>query len=336
MTMTIRKQRKLLGFLLCVLLIVTLIPNVSAENTDAPMQGALTVLLRHSYAEDGVTRAISGVTVSVYRVASMDGDGALTAVQAFQSFQEDFQKADGLQTLIPSLKSLVDSASVAADGSAVSDTEGRARFEALDPGLYLLLLGEGTHPDHPATRVGFQNALLTVPYRGTAGDNLVGLEDPSSWDYDFSFLPKSFEVGKVDRIQKIWKDNQDAKHLRPRELNVEILYEDGKRQTLVLNAENGWILEFVPVSLSAVKEVRETNLPEVYVFRGSELVGTTIQITNELDEPGGGTPTPSDHDPGLPYTGQLWWPVPVLVVSGAVLILLGLILRRRKKNHEAA
>ena len=71
------------------------------------------------------------------------------------------------------------------------------------------------------------------------------------------------------------------------------------------------------------------------MFRGSEIVGTTIQLTNELDESGGGTPTSTKPDPSLPHTGQLWWPVPVLVVSGAVLILLGLILRRRRKNHEA-
>ena len=109
-------------------------------------------------------------------------------------------------------------------------------------------------------------------------------------------------------------------------------------QKLVLNAENGWILEFTPASSSAVVALREPTLPKGYVYRGFACVGTTVQFTNELT-PDSETPTPinpsPDPKPGLPYTGQLWWPVPVLLVSGAVLILLGLLQRRRKSNGKS-
>ena len=44
------------------------------------------------------------------------------------------------------------------------------------------------------------------------------------------------------------------------------------------------------------------------------------------------TPT-EPPEPNLPQTGQLNWPIPLLCVAGAVLILIGLILMR-KKHHE--
>ena len=39
----------------------------------------------------------------------------------------------------------------------------------------------------------------------------------------------------------------------------------------------------------------------------------------------------------LPQTGQLWWPVPVLVILGLVLIITGMIVshKNRKKNRES-
>jgi len=43
------------------------------------------------------------------------------------------------------------------------------------------------------------------------------------------------------------------------------------------------------------------------------------------------TPTPV---PTLPQTGQLWWPVPILLAGGLVMIILGLVLRRRSEYEE--
>lgn len=36
----------------------------------------------------------------------------------------------------------------------------------------------------------------------------------------------------------------------------------------------------------------------------------------------------------LPQTGQLWWPVPVMVVAGAALVIFGLFSRRKAARHE--
>ena len=49
---------------------------------------------------------------------------------------------------------------------------------------------------------------------------------------------------------------------------------------------------------------------------------------------------PKDHDtppktPTIPQTGQLWWPVPVLLGGGACLILIGILLLTRRRKGSA-
>lgn len=66
--------------------------------------------------------------------------------------------------------------------------------------------------------------------------------------------------------------------------------------------------------------------------------GITFVITNTLkpsEEPAP-TPQPSSPptpgEPTLPQTGVLWWPVPLLAILGALLLLLGWGLRRRDER----
>ena len=48
------------------------------------------------------------------------------------------------------------------------------------------------------------------------------------------------------------------------------------------------------------------------------------------------TPTPTPPSGKLPQTGQLWWPVPWLALSGAALLAIGLISRHRDRPSSAA
>lgn len=53
----------------------------------------------------------------------------------------------------------------------------------------------------------------------------------------------------------------------------------------------------------------------------------------ETTEPAPTKPSETPPKPVLPQTGQLWWPVPVLVLAGLALILVGL-LRRKEQDYE--
>ena len=50
-----------------------------------------------------------------------------------------------------------------------------------------------------------------------------------------------------------------------------------------------------------------------------------------LDLPDDSVPLSGTTPDKLPQTGQLWWPVPLLVIVGLALMILGLRGRRRAK-----
>ncbi len=52
------------------------------------------------------------------------------------------------------------------------------------------------------------------------------------------------------------------------------------------------------------------------------------------DTPPADTPTDKDKPQKLPQTGQLWWPVPVLLAAGAVLFFTGFITDRLSEDDE--
>lgn len=51
-------------------------------------------------------------------------------------------------------------------------------------------------------------------------------------------------------------------------------------------------------------------------------------------EPPTEPPSKPPHRPHLPQTGQLWWPVPVLLGGGVVLILMGVLLLKRRRSKD--
>ena len=63
----------------------------------------------------------------------------------------------------------------------------------------------------------------------------------------------------------------------------------------------------------------------------------TPEKESEPPRGGGGNNTPGGGSSGggtLPQTGQLWWPVPILVLAGIVLVLAGFVMRRKSvKGH---
>ena len=331
MAMKRRDIYRLLGLLLCALLLLPGMPVAqAAESGSVQDTGRLSARFLYRYESDGQERAIPGVTARLYQVAAREEDASFAPCDDFRGFDADWNAVRSQETwaeLAAALETYVKDNAPAALAEKTSGSDGVLRFEALRPGLYLLLCGEGVHPDVPGVRVSFQTALLSMPYRGEGGDHLSGLEGPDTWDYDYTVLPKPVQNRQVCRVQKIWTDGEDADGLRPRSLDVELQYEDGVKQTVRLSAENGWLAEFEAASLTRIKTVRELNAPQGYECTGWEQVGGTVQISNTHQPQ-----TPSE--PELPQTGLLWWPVPVLLVSGVALMLFGWL--RRRHNADDA
>jgi len=119
----------------------------------------------------------------------------------------------------------------------------------------------------------------------------------------------------------------------------------------LLNAENNWrytwedlssdyswtVLEEVPDGYQAVirREGRSFLLTNRYQPEDPVIPPTDPEDPTEPVRPvEPSIPEPDvPQQPSLPQTGQLWWPVPLLLAAGFALCLLGL-LRRRSVRHE--
>ncbi|MBQ8598664.1 MAG: Cna B-type domain-containing protein, partial [Oscillospiraceae bacterium] len=130
--------------------------------------------------------------------------------------------------------------------------------------------------------------------------------------------PHIFRTDEIDvRVKKVWKNDDTS--TRPNKVTVE-LYRDGKYyDTVTLSEKNNWTYRWEDLDEDYNWTVKEVNVADGYEVSYKQR-GNTTTITNSgrmLDD-----------------DGMLWWPVPVLLGAGAVLIVAGKRTSRRKDDEE--
>ena len=271
----------------------------------------------HYANQDGSERiALSGVKFSLYLVARMGQGGALTPEPGFESYifgnsAADWKKTrDMLQSNFPTGVIPVDKAKTDKNGD-VTFPSGSGK---LVPGLYYI-------PGTKTEKKGW--VYTTLPF-------LVSLPNyfNNEWVYAQQVNAKSSREGTETDITviKVWKDSCHPKR-RPESITVDLLCDGEKYDTITLPQNGKW--KYTWKNLDATHEwtveeaqVKGYNRP-VIVKDGK--IFTITNTCNRPDTPKGGK---------LPQTGQLWWPVPVLLLAGLVLVIVGL-LRRKEDNYEA-
>lgn len=120
-------------------------------------------------------------------------------------------------------------------------------------------------------------------------------------------------------VKKVWSDDNDKREIRPDSISVTLYNGSTAVEKVTLNAANNWSYSWKELDGAGNWNVIETGIPSGYV-PSYGLDGETIVITNTA---------------ALIQTGQLNWPIPVLGCLGAVLILFGVFVMRRRKNENA-
>lgn len=160
----------------------------------------------------------------------------------------------------------------------------------------------------------------------------------------------------------------------PASVTVELLRNNRVHEEVTLDEDNDWTYTWTHLDDSYNWKVQEADVPEGFTAEISHR-GTIWTITNDdipedpetppeepdepdepdtpeepgaPDEPGTpdepdtpdepGTPDGPDtpDEPTLPQTGQSWWPVWALAIAGAILMLAGILVKKRYHGkHEA-
>jgi len=309
-----KRIRRVSALLLSLLALVSALalPAAAQEAPDLTKPVSLTV--HYVYQEWNIP--LSGVEFSLYLVAKMGQGGALTPEPGFESYitgnsAADWQKTlDMLQSNFPAGVTLADKAKTDKNGD-VAFPSGSGK---LVPGVYYI----------PGTKTEKKGWVYTTsPF-------LVSLPNyfDGQWVYAQEANAKSSREGTETDITviKVWKDSCHPKR-RPESITVDLLCDGEKYDTVTLPQSGKW--EYTWKNLDAthewtVKEARVQGYNNPVIVKNGKIF-TITNTCNRPDNPKGGK---------LPQTGQLWWPVPVLLLAGLVLVILGLV-RRREDNYEA-
>lgn len=308
-------MKKFLLSLLAVFLILPM-PVLAAGSIDVDKICHLTL----SYQTE--EEALSGAKFDIYRVASVDGNGELHTADMFKDFNVDIRgENDGAwKELASTLEGYVLRDKIETYASGQTDALGMLSFDYLETGLYLVLGQRHTQNGYIYDAEPFMIMLPTID------------KEADDWLYDMNVKPK-YEVKPVPidyvsrKVIKVWEDD-GFENERPKEVVVQLLKDGEVFDTVTLNADNNWRYTWDKLDDKYTWKVVEKELDGYKVSAYRE--GNTFVITNTYTKD---TPPPITP-PELPQTGQLWWPVPVLITGGLCLIVVGLVSRRRNQDEK--
>lgn len=236
---------------------------------------------------------IENVSVSLYRVA----DTEMNLVSPFSKYSVSLKQEDlnGVANILENhiLKDHIE-----------ADYTSNSMFSNLEFGVYLIV------PSGSDEYV-FQPSLVSI----TSGSEIT-----SVLKYE-----KKESVTSL-RVLKRWKN--DSKKKRPTSISVELLQMDSNGKTSVidkqvLSSDNAWSYTWDHLSSLYSYRVLGSKVPSGYTESVVQEKNTVV-LTNTANK------TITDKkktDKDLPLTGQLWWPVPVLLFVGMSLFGLGKYLR---------
>ena len=256
--------------------------------------------------------------------------------------------------------------------SGETDENGYVIFENLSPGLYMVC-GQDKEITEPDGKGGErtwtfrpQPFLIPMPYPQEDG----GFGDVTA-EIKYEQFPPDFARDIDLTVKKVW---ETASGDHPDSITVVLLRNGEYADKVTLSAENNWEHTWTGLDASIRWEVWEKDVPDGYTVT-VDRDGYYFVINNKPDEPPPGTtppgttppgttppgttppvttppvttppvttppvttppgsPPPSEP-PGLPQTGQLWWPVPLLVAAGVLLLLIGAMLFVHREDPEEA
>lgn len=183
----------------------------------------------------------------------------------------------------------------------ITDNNGKVLFDNLNLGVYYI------KQINKIKNFSQMNPILIM----------LPKEINNSFEYNIDASPKIEILDLTDiKIKKIW--NTDKKDKILNHVTIELYKDKEKIETVTLNEENNWeiVIEGLPKSDSY--SVKEINLPKGYTVTYN-LNEYTFTVTNT---------------PSLVDTGQITYVYNIILFIGIMLIIVGIILKRREINEK--
>ena len=294
---------------------------------------------------------VEGMELSLYRVAEYEESGSFTLTERFRKYPVSLEQKsqEGWQGAADALADYIRRDGITADAVLVSGSDRTVCFTDLNRGLYLVL-GQTTElqEDGKIQIYEPQTALIALPEDSKeTSEGTDPYQVTAVLKFEKNDKPGNPEETKI-HVLKVWKQDQEKE--RPDSIVVELLQTDAEGNTTVvdrqtLTKENQWSYTWKNLSTLMRWSVSEAEVPKGYTVAVTR-EGDTVVLTNTAKKSGNpdGEVNPPSKKPTdkttdktsdkLPQTGQLWWPVLVLLFAGAICLLAGRVLRDRKEEKN--
>ncbi len=267
---------------------------------------------------------ISDIEFRLYQVAVPDGNDGFTLIGDFKNYSVDLTDSQAAATL----KMYVKRDGIKPVQKKKTSADGKLTFEGLPVGEYLILADNFTknYKDYQMNPI-----LLSAP----------GIDEKTNefiWDVEVAAKYDAVPVKTEVSVQKIWKETDSSK--RPDSIVVQLTKDGLVEEEVTLNEKNQWRHTWTNLEASSQWAVMEKEVPKGYeVIYSDQDTGNTFVIVNkQKDTPP--TPPPTTKPPKppttpptpprLPKTGQLWWPVGIMLCGGMLCLIIGVSVGRKK------
>ena len=212
----------------------------------------------------------------------------------------------------------------------------------------LLLLGlplsAAAHAVPDESRNGHCSITVSMTYKGKAvrGGKLAlyKVGDVAENDGNYSFVPVEAirgdipEFGDTQSPELAGKLAKLEKKLTPVTADPVTVGKDGK--ATFSNLTFGLYLVVQKTAASGYRKIAPFLVSVPYLYRDEYQYEVTSQPKTDLEQEVKPTAPPSSGGScgKLPQTGQLWWPVPLLICAGLGCIAVGLFRRREDRNED--
>lgn len=287
-------KRKIIAFGMTILMILACSCNVFAEEFNNDELGSISVTLT----EQKQNKPIVDAELSVYYVATVVMNDVGDLIYDYTKDFKEFDVPVDDSSLATKLDTFLTENKVPSI-KMVTDDMGTAIANDLPLGLYFVKQTNSVEGYAPCT-----SFLVTVPNESEEG-----------YVYEVNASPKT-EVAKVTTItiKKVWNTNGSTAATEG--VTIQLLKNGNVVKTATLNKHNNWQVIFTDMPESDAYSIKEVNIPKGFTATYKQN-GYIFTVTN--------TST-------LIQTGQLIWPIPVLLVGGMVLIAVGVVLLQKKRK----
>ena len=302
--------------ILCILLTITCTSNVLAlpiiTNNVPDIDSDKKTNLMISFTDED-DNPLDNASFSIYKIASVSGKGVFTTTSSFSEYNlsYDIQELEGWDILLEDLIEIINHNDIDKYYEGKTDSNGQAKFNNIEKGLYLVI---GEKYIYGARTYTPQSFLISVP-------NMV---EQDIWEYDVTVFPKyeyDIDMSKImdKKVIKIW---DDEKHIneRPSSVTIDLLKDNVLYDEIILNEHNNWTYTWKELDDSFNWTVVEKNIDNKYSSKIT-YEDNLFKVTNTYIK-------------DLPFTGLYWWPVPLLIGVGIILLVAGIFLDKKNKKKK--